>query len=42
MSVTDNPGLTGGADPADRAGWDEHPPRMGLISDTSSMKVCKA
>jgi len=42
MSVTDNPGLTGGADPADRAGWDEHPPRMGFFTDTSICIGCKA
>ena len=45
MSITDQPdvpGLTGGADPADRAGWGEHPPRMGFFTDTSVCIGCKA
>jgi formate dehydrogenase iron-sulfur subunit len=45
VSVTDEPyrpGLTGGADPADRAGWDEHRPRMGFFTDTSVCIGCKA
>ena len=45
MSVTDEPpapGLAGGADPADRAGWREHPPRMGFFTDTSVCIGCKA
>ena len=42
MSLTEHPGLTGGADPADRAGWGEHPPRMGFFTDTSVCIGCKA
>jgi formate dehydrogenase iron-sulfur subunit len=43
MSTTDDhPGLTGGSDPADRAGWREHPPRMGFFTDTSVCIGCKA
>src|SRR6202044_712967 len=42
MSVTDNPGLTGGADPAPRAGYPGHPPRMGFFTDTSICIGCKA
>ena len=42
MSSTERPGLTGGADPAERAGWGEHPPRMGFFTDTSVCIGCKA
>ena len=42
MSITERPGLTGGADPAERAGWAEHPPRMGFFTDTSVCIGCKA
>src|ERR1700760_1945983 len=47
MSVTEprpqaEVGLTGGTDPADRAGWREHPPRMGFFTDTSVCIGCKA
>jgi formate dehydrogenase iron-sulfur subunit len=45
VSRTDEPylpGLTGGADPADRAGWREHPERMGFFTDTSICIGCKA
>jgi len=45
VAVTDEPylpGLTGGADPADRAGWREHPARMGFFTDTSVCIGCKA
>ncbi len=42
MSTTDHPGLTGGAEPADRAGWRDHPPRMGFFTDTSICIGCKA
>ena len=42
MSVTERPGLTGGAEPAERAGWGEHPPRMGFFTDTSVCIGCKA
>jgi formate dehydrogenase iron-sulfur subunit len=44
MSITDpsTPGLTGGGDPADRAGWREHPARMGFFTDTSVCIGCKA
>src|ERR1700753_78881 len=34
-------GLTGGTDPADRAGWREHPPRMGFFTDTSVCIGCQ-
>jgi formate dehydrogenase iron-sulfur subunit len=36
------PGLTGGPDPAARAGYGEHPPRMGFFTDTSVCIGCKA
>jgi formate dehydrogenase iron-sulfur subunit len=36
------PGLTGGPDPAGRAGYGEHPPRMGFFTDTSVCIGCKA
>ena len=42
LSSTERPGLTGGADPAERAGWGEHPPRMGFFTDTSVCIGCKA
>jgi len=42
VSSTERPGLTGGADPAERAGWGEHPPRMGFFTDTSVCIGCKA
>src|ERR1700760_909824 len=47
MSVTEprpqaEAGLTGGTDPADRAGWREPPPRMGFFTDTSVCIGCKA
>src|ERR1700744_5078867 len=42
MSVTDNPGLTGGPAPAPPAGWPEPPPRMGFFTDTSVCIGCKA
>jgi formate dehydrogenase iron-sulfur subunit len=42
VSTTDHPGLTGGAEPADRAGWRDHPPRMGFFTDTSICIGCKA
>ena len=42
MSSTERPGLTGGADPAERAGWGEHPPRVGFFTDTSVCIGCKA
>jgi formate dehydrogenase iron-sulfur subunit len=44
VSVTDvpGPGLTGGPDPAERAGWVDHPPRMGFFTDTSVCIGCKA
>ena len=42
MSLTDHPGLTGGEEPVDRAGWREHPPRMGFFTDTSVCIGCKA
>jgi formate dehydrogenase iron-sulfur subunit len=38
----DLPGLTGGPDPARRAGYGEHPPRMGFFTDTSVCIGCKA
>src|SRR5271166_5458477 len=42
VSITERPGLTGGADPAQRAGWGGHPPRMGFFTDTSVCIGCKA
>jgi formate dehydrogenase iron-sulfur subunit len=43
VTVADQrPGLTGGPDPAHRAGWGEHPPRMGFFTDTSICIGCKA
>ncbi|HET9124578.1 MAG TPA: 4Fe-4S dicluster domain-containing protein, partial [Solirubrobacteraceae bacterium] len=34
--------LVGGQDPAQAAGWVEHPPRMGFFTDTSLCIGCKA
>ena len=34
--------LVGGKDPAQAAGWEEHPPRMGFFTDTSICIGCKA
>jgi formate dehydrogenase iron-sulfur subunit len=34
--------LVGGKDPAEAAGWDSHPPRMGFFTDTSLCIGCKA
>ncbi|HTW12667.1 MAG TPA: 4Fe-4S dicluster domain-containing protein [Solirubrobacteraceae bacterium] len=34
--------LVGGADPAEAAGWEEHPPRLGFFTDTSICIGCKA
>jgi formate dehydrogenase iron-sulfur subunit len=34
--------LLGGGDPAQSAGWSEHPPRMGFFTDTSLCIGCKA
>jgi len=34
--------LLGGGEPADSAGWSEHPPRMGFFTDTSLCIGCKA
>ncbi|MGH2861759.1 MAG: 4Fe-4S dicluster domain-containing protein [Solirubrobacteraceae bacterium] len=34
--------LVGGKDPAQAAGWDEHPPRVGFFTDTSICIGCKA
>jgi formate dehydrogenase iron-sulfur subunit len=34
--------LVGGKDPAQAAGWEEHPPRVGFFTDTSICIGCKA
>jgi formate dehydrogenase iron-sulfur subunit len=34
--------LVGGKDPAEAAGWESHPPRMGFFTDTSLCIGCKA
>jgi formate dehydrogenase iron-sulfur subunit len=34
--------LVGGKDPAEAAGWEEHPPRVGFFTDTSLCIGCKA
>jgi formate dehydrogenase iron-sulfur subunit len=34
--------LAGGSDPAQAAGWEQHPPRVGFFTDTSLCIGCKA
>ncbi len=41
-AASHGPGDAKGYDPAKRAGWDNHPPRMGFFTDTSICIGCKA